>query len=392
MLTALAVKALPPKTAKYEHMDPDNPGFGVAVTPNGRKSFIYRYRIGGRGGTLRRMTLGSVDSTALKDARAAYLKSKKLVGEGIDPLEAKAEARRKEEQDLTFGALAQQYLSQYAAHKRTGAEDERILKHDVFPRWGKLKAKAIRKRDVVVLLDKIVERGASTQANRTFACVRKLFNWAAQKDLVESSPCAGVKAPSKEKTKDRVLTDDEIRTFWNLSGLSPRMKAALRLQLLLGQRIGEVVGMRWNELDTTARLWTLPAERAKNMIVHTTPLPDTALEILEEQRLLRDGNDPYVFPARTGKAEHLRTDSISTALTRAIRAAGLAHFTAHDLRRTTATRISGAGTSREVLRQILNHVDRSVTARYDRYRYDNEKREALECWAATLMNIMGEKR
>ncbi|MEE4144746.1 MAG: tyrosine-type recombinase/integrase [Halieaceae bacterium] len=390
MLTALTVKALTPKPAKYEHMDADNPGFGVAVMPNGRKSFIYRYRVGGRTGTLRRMTLGSVDNTSLKDARAAYLNLKNQVGEGVDPLDAKAQARREEEQDLTFGALAQRYLSQYAAHKRTGAEDERILKHDVLPRWDKLKAKAIRKREVVALLDKIVERGASTQANRTFACVRKLFNWAAQKDLVESSPCAGVKAPSREKTKDRVLTDDEIRAFWNLSGLSPRMKAALRLQLLLGQRIGEVVGMRWDELDTTARLWTLPAERAKNMIVHTIPLTDTALEILEEQRLLRDGNDPYVFPAHAGKAEHLRTDSIGTALTRAIRAAGLAHFTAHDLRRTAATRISGAGTSREVLRKILNHVDRSVTARYDRYRYDNEKRVALECWAATLLNITGE--
>ena len=391
MLTVLAIKALPPKSAKYEHMDPDNPGFGVTVLPNGKKSYIYRYRIGGRGGTLRRMTLGPVDSTLLKDARAAYQKSRQQVGEGIDPLEAKAQARREEEQDLTFGALAQQYLSQYAVHKRTGAEDKRILKHDVLPRRGKLKAKTIRKRDVVVLLDKILERGASTQANRTLACVRKLFNWAAQKDLVEANPCAGIKAPSKEKTKDRVLSDDEIHTFWNLAGLSPRIKAALRLQLLLGQRVGEVVGMRWDELDTTARLWTLPAERAKNMIVHTTPLTDTALKILEEQRLLREGDDPYVFPARTGKAEHLRTDSVGTALTRAIRAAGLPHFTAHDLRRTTATRISGAGTSREVLRQILNHVDRSVTARYDRYRYDNEKREALEGWAATLKAITDER-
>ncbi len=390
MLTTLAIKALTAKSTKYEYMDPDNPGFGVAVTPNGRKSFIYRYRVGGRGGTLRRMSLGSVESTPLKKARAAYLKARKQLEEGIDPLEAKAEARREEEQNLTFGALAQQYLSQYAVYKRTGAEDERILNHDVLPRWSKLKAKAIRKRDVVVLLDKILERGASTQANRTFACVRKVFNWAAQKDLVEGSPCAGIKAPSKERTNDRVLTDDEIRALWNLPGLSPKMRAALQLQILLGARIGEIAGMRWDEIDTTARLWTLPAERVKNAIVHTTPVTDTALEILEEQRQRRDGDDPYVFPARTGKAAHLRTDSIGTALTRAIRAARLTHFTAHDLRRTTATRISGAGTSREVLRQILNHVDRSVTARYDRHRYDNEKREALERWAATLRKITDE--
>jgi integrase len=393
MLTATAIKALAPRPAKYEHMDPDNPGFGIAVSPNGAKAYIYRYRIGGRGGTLRRITLGKVGSTSLKNARDAYHEARKQMDAGTDPLEAKAEARRQEEQDLTFGKLAEQYLAQYAAQKRTGAEDERILNHDVLPKWAKLKAKGIKKRDVVALLDKIVERGATTQANRTFACIRKVFNWAAQKDLVESSPCAGIKAPAKENARDQVLTDEEIRQFWTLPGLSARMQAALRLQLLLAQRIGEVVGMRWSEIDDGNRLWTLPAERAKNKVVHTIPLTALALDILETLRDLHglrddaDTND-FVFPAARGQAEHLRVDSIGTALTRAIKEAGIAHFTPHDLRRTAATRISGAGTTREVLRQILNHKDNSVTARYDRHRYDNEKREALEGWAVRLGEIV----
>ena len=410
MLTVKAAKALTPKPTKYEHMDPDNPGFGVAVSPNGKKSFIYRYRVGGRGGKLRRLSLGSVDSTALKQARNDYLAAKRQLEGGIDPLEAKVEARRQEEQELTFKALAEKYLAQHAVHKRTGAEDERILNHDVLPRWGKLKAKAIRKRDVVALLDKILERGATTQANRTFACVRKVFNWAAEKDLLEASPCVGIKAPSKEKSNDRVLTDDEIRALWNLPGLSSKMLAALRLQLLLAQRIGEIVGMRWDEIDTTAKLWTLPAERAKNGMVHTIPLTTAALDIVEAQRPVNgeqqaapavsgsanpsavdtteDEQEPYVFPARSGAMAHLRVDSVGTALTRALQAAGIAHFTAHDLRRTAATRISGSGTSREVLRQILNHVDRSVTARYDRHRYDAEKRQALDAWATQLEAIL----
>jgi integrase len=122
--------------------------------------------------------------------------------------------------------------------------------------------------------------------------------------------------------------------------------------------------------------------------LHTIPLTGTALALLETLRPLHDGDSPQVFPAARGEAAHLRLDSVGTTLTRAIKVAGLEAFTAHDLRRTAAIRISGAGTSREVLRQILNHVDRSVTARYDRHRYDNEKRQALETWEKELNRII----
>lgn len=388
MLTAAAVKSLKPRPNKYDRMDPDNPGFGVRVMPSGAKSYQFRYRVGGRGGTIRRMILGSADAISLKDARAAYLNARRQLELGADPLDARVEAAVQAEQNLTFSALADRYLNEYASHKRTGDEDRRILAHDAIPRWGKRKAKDITKRDVVALLDKVLARGAATQANRTFACVRKLFNWAAQKDLVDASPCAGIRAPSKERSKDRVLTDDEIRAFWNLPGLSFRVQQALRLQLILGQRVGEIVGMRWSELDLQARLWTLPADRAKNATVHTIPLTGAALEILEALRGMQAGESDHVFPAARGAAAHLRVDSIGTVLTRAVKESGMEHFTAHDLRRTAATRISGAGTSREVLRQILNHVDRSVTARYDRHRYDSEKRLALEIWERELNRIV----
>ncbi len=389
MLTVVAIKALKPRSHKYDHMDPDNPGFGVRVMPSGSKSFQIRYRVGGRGGSLRRLSLGSVDTISLKEARAAYLDAKKQLELGSDPIEVKREAVRQAEQEITFSMLSARYLAEYAVHKRTGAEDERILKHDVLPMWAKLKAKDIKKRDVVALLDRVLSRGATTQANRTFACVRKVFNWAAEKDMVDTTPCAGIKAPAKERTRDRVLSDDEIRTFWRLP-LSSRMLGALKLQLLLGQRIGEVLGMCWDEIDLQTRLWTLPAQRAKNGLVHTVPLVDSALEILAELHLLRQENELYVFPSLSGKSPHIRVDSVGTALTRSNQVAGLNHFTAHDLRRTAATRISGAGISREILRQILNHKDNSVTARYDRHRYDNEKRVALQRWERQLQCILME--
>jgi integrase len=393
-LTAIGVGNLKPKAHVYEHMDQGSPGFGVRVHPSGAKAYIYRYRFQGR---LRRLTLGPIPGTKLKDARARYEEQRARLRQNIDPLRERQERLQEQQQSSTVAALVDIYLRRHAVNKRSGKEDQRILERDVLPAWGNWRAKDVRKRDVVALLDMIVDRGAPIQANRTLACVRKVFNFAVEKDLLEASPCMGIKAPGAECVKDRVLSDDEIRSFWRLSTLSHRMRALLRLQLLLAQRVGEVAGMRWSEVDFAARTWTLPAERAKNATVHVVPLTEGALQILNEMYLLRDDSD-FVFPSSAGG--HVRVDTVVTALRRAVgarnqsdgaesnEATGLAAFSSHDLRRTAATRISGMQVSREVLRQILNHRDRSVTARYDRYRYEPEKRAALEAWGRELRRIV----
>jgi integrase len=183
------------------------------------------------------------------------------------------------------------------------------------------------------------------------------------------------------------LDDGEIKSFWNLAGLSYDTAMALKLQLLLAQRIGEIVGMMWSEVDFSENLWTIPKDRVKNKTVHTVPLNRTAVALLQDRRPSNAAPSDFVFLSKK-PGKHIRTDSIGTALARALKNTDIEHFSSHDLRRTAATRISGLGVSREVLRQILNHKDLDVTGRYDRYKYDSEKRVVLQEWDDYLQDII----
>ena len=389
-LTAVTVKNLKPETEKYEVMDADNPGFGVWVYPSGKKAFIYAYRCNQRKG---RITL---DGPGLAEARDQYRELRALVRKGIDPKVQRTEERRQQEQDLTFGRLAERYLAEYASHKRSGNEDKRLLNHDALPRWKNVKAKDIRRRDVQDMLKVIVDRGALVAANRTLAVVRRVFSWGIEQDLIETTPCAGIKAPSKEIPEDRVLTDAEITTFWNDLKLSVPIHTVLKLELLLAQRIGEVRGMRWDELDMKEKIWTLTPDRTKNETVHLIPLSEKAVELIETMKPLSETSE-YVFASPKASRKNataasvrnpIRIDSISTALDRAIKDTGLAHFSSHDLRRTAATKISALGHTDDLIGRILNHKNRTVTARYNRHSYLPEKRAALEKWALHLDSLV----
>lgn len=390
-LTAVTVKNLKPEATKSEVMDADNPGFGVWVYPSGKKAFIYAYRCNGHKG---RITL---TATTLAEARDEYRELRKLVRQGINPQQQKAEIRRQAEQDLTFGDLSERYLKEYATHKRSGDQDSRLLSYDVLPRWKQLKAKDVKRRDVQEMLKAIVDRGVGVTANRTLAVVRRVFNWGIEQDLIETTPCAGVKAPSKERARDRVLTSDEITTFWNHLDLSLPIHTALKLELLLAQRIGEILGMRWDELNLDESIWTLTPDRTKNETVHLVPLSDKAVALINDMRVL-SGTSEYVFASPRAPRSNpvsasenrnpIRIDSVGTALDRAIVKAGLAHFSSHDLRRTAATNISALGYTDDLIGRILNHKNRTVTARYNRHSYLEEKRTALDAWAEKLNDLV----
>jgi integrase len=390
-LTAVAVRNLKPQAEKYVVMDADNPGFGIWVYPSGVKAFFYAYRCQGRKG---RVTL---DGQSLAEARDQYRTLRSLVRRGIDPKLQRMEERRRHERDLTFASLADRYMTEYASKKRSGGEDERLLKFDVLPRWKRTKAKDLRRRDVQEMLKVIVDRGSGVAANRTLAVVRKVFNWGIEQDLVDTNPCFGVKAPSKERPADRVLTDSEIAEFWNRFDLSPCIHVALKLELLLAQRIGEILGMRWDELDLDhQKLWTLTPDRTKNETVHLVPLQEQAVALIDSMKV-SSGSSEYVFassrPRRSKTTDNqdrkpFRVDSISTALDRSIAKAGAAHFSSHDLRRTAATKISSLGYTDDLVGRLLNHKNRTVTARYNRHSYLPEKRAALQAWAAHLDHLV----
>ncbi|MBA3520728.1 MAG: tyrosine-type recombinase/integrase [Rhizobiales bacterium] len=147
-----------------------------------------------------------------------------------------------------------------------------MFKHDVLPKWGDRRIQEITRRDVIELLDGLTDRGVGTMTNRVFSITRKLFNWAIARGIVDASPCAGVRPPVPEVSRDRVLTEDELRWFWAATAtLGFPFGPLFRLLLITGQRLSEVGEMTYGELDLRQHLWTIPRERVKNNSAHDVP-------------------------------------------------------------------------------------------------------------------------
>ncbi len=372
----------PPEKGQVDYFDDRTTGLGLRISSAGRKSWFVMYRHAGR---LRRYTIGTYPALALTHARD---KAKELMHEsamGNDPATDKQVNRGAP----TFGEVATQYIELYAmANKKSWQEDQRILDYDLLPKWKNVKAHEIKRRDIISLLDTIVQR-APIQANRTLALLRKMYNWAISRDLVETSPCTAVKMPAKENQKDRMLSEDEIIIFWDgltTASMSELTRLCLKFQLVTAQRKGEIIIAEWAEFDFKNGWWTIPSEKAKNELSHRVPLSALALQLLEQIKVL-SGNSRWLFPSRQGDKPLLDT-SIDHALHKNEAKFGIPPFTPHDLRRTAASHMTGMGVPRLTVSKILNHRESGITAVYDRHSYDQEKRRALDLWADKLSKIL----
>jgi integrase len=328
----------------------------------------------------------------LADAHIKLAEARKLLQRGVDPGEREVQGRKAERDAETVAELAELYLKKWALpRKRSAAEDERILRKDVLPAWGRRKAKDIVRRDVIVLLDRIVDRGSPVTANRTLAVVRRMFGWALEQDIVTANPCLGVKAPGKETRRDRVLSTDEIAGLWRALEnpeipVSRPIRLALKFQLVTAQRKGEVIDAKWGEFDLDEGIWTIGANRSKNGLTHRVPLSPLALRVLEEIRAALPSSEwLFASPRRAGP---ITGPGVDHAVRNNRDALGTGDATPHDLRRTAASQMTSIGISRLVVSKILNHAEPGITAVYDRHGYDREKRAALDAWSARLGEII----
>jgi integrase len=271
---------------------------------------------------------------------------------------------------------------------------------DVMSAWRGRKIQEISKRDIVALLDVVNDRGSPIMANRVLSAVRKLFNWCVARDVIQASPCTLVTPPAPERSRDRVLSDDELRMVWNAAdGDGWPFGPLVKLLALTGQRLSEVGGMRWQEIDLENRLWTLPAERVKNGERHEVPLSDTAVRIIEALPRIKTSKG-FVFATRRDAA----VSGFSRGKTRldlAILAAMPkdakvpAPWVFHDLRRTLASGMARIGIQLPVVEKVLNHSGGSfagVAGVYQRHSFAEEKRKALDAWASHVESVVSGKR
>ncbi len=361
-----------------DYWDEQLPGFGVRVSKSGRKTFIVRYK--GTSGSKRRLNLGVYPVMSLAEARDQACEKLAAIAKGEDPQVEKVAER----EAVTFGDLAAIYLERHAKiKKRRWKEDERILRVDLLPQWRSRKAKSLGRREVGEVLDAIVARGAPIMANRVKALISKIYNFGIGRGLVEHNPCLLVPMPARERPRERVLSEEEIRRLWcALDDEHPVMAATFRMRLLTAQRGVEVLKMCWRYID--GDWWTIPADVAKNGLTHRVPLAPQALALLDELRLLTVSG-AWVFASPRKPGRHIV--AVQKAAERIAERAGV-NFVPHDLRRTAATFMTSMGISRLVVSKLLNHVESGVTQLYDRHTYGPEKAEALTRWADRLDEIL----
>ena len=388
-LTAAAVDRIkPPATGRTEYWDLLLPGFVLRVTANGAKSWAVMYRVHGR---RRRYTLGSYPNLSLAKARERAKAAFEAIAIGGDPGAAKAD-RRASRVDA-FESVVANFIERYAKpNNRSWAVTAALFNRHVLPRWGDLDINTIRKRDVVELLDAVHDDRGPYAANRTLAAIRKLFNWAVERDIIDGSPCAGVKAPGKERQRDRVLADDEIMTLWAAwDQMMWPWGPFCKLLLVTAQRRDEVAHMRWPDFDLgDAKRWTLPRELTKNDRAHEVPLSPLAVDIIESCPRF-DWSD-YVFASRLADTDNDRPVSGfggAKARTEVLTEAPIADWRLHDLRRTAATNMARLGVGVDIIGRVLNHASgHGVTGIYDRHSYLPEKERALAVWANRLESII----
>lgn len=365
--------------SQVDYWDKSFSYFGLRVSGTGRKTWNVMYVHQGR---LRRMTLGLYGDAGLSlaDARRRAKEIHSAAAKGLDPATMKKDDRDAD----VYSELVALYLAWAEKNKSSWTEDKRILNRDVLPSWKSQKAKDITRKDVIHLLDGIVKRGAPVHANRTLALIRRVFNFGIEKDIVQYNPCTAVKKPSKESPRDRVLTPAEIRAVWvELDNEESAVAAIVKFQFLTGQRPGEVCCCQWSEIDLESKVWTIPSEKSKNGLAHRVPLSEGAVALLQSLRISAP-TSKWLFPSDRGTDSHILSPQ---KLIERIRQKMGFGFTAHDIRRSVASHMTGMGIPRLVVSKILNHVESGVTRVYDRHSYDQEKRAALAAWNENLNEI-----
>ena len=381
-LNDIFVRNIPtPAEGRAQYPDGKLPGFGVRVSSNGLKVFYLTYRFAGQS---RRMILGRYPYKTLAAARADAHTAIGQIASGIDPQKTISDEPEAAAKSLTFAKTLDQFIQLYCSqHNRpsTAAETERVLRSVFLTDWQNRDISAVSRQDVLSILDAIVARGAPSAAIHAYAAIRKFFTWSVERDLIDTSPCLHLKPPAKKQSRERVLSDDEIVALWKASVIEGYPFGAIfQLLLLTGQRRGEVVGMRWSEIDLKQGVWTIPGARTKNGKAHSVPLTPRVPAIL---KLLPRFESEFVFPAR-GKPE--QSYSGYSKGKRALDAAAALHdWTLHDLRRTAATGMAELGVPPHVVEKILNHSTGTfagVAGVYNRFEYRSEMRSALRLWAA----------
>ncbi len=403
-LTHLAIeKAEPPETGRIELWDTQTAGLCLRVMPRKPakadgspgdvpRSWSIRYRLSG---AQRRFKLGDFPQMTLKAARAEAGDAFALVRKGIDPQTAR-EAAREAEKPLTFSEAFESYIERYQKRKnRSWRQVEDMIRLHVQKRFGRKPLADISKKSIGDHLDKIAATRPHS-ANKVYRFMRKFFGWAQGQGLLAIHPMEGLTQPAPEDPRDRVLSDDEIKSLWPIwEGMGYPFGTLYKVLLLTAARRNEVARMLWDDIDLDGALWSLSSTQTKNKRNHEIPLSPQVLAILRE--IPKQGQ--HVFSTRRDRpisgfsAAKRDCDTRAAEAARAANAEDIPAWRLHDLRRSAASGMADLGILPHIIEKILNHKTGEISGiagTYNRAEYRPEKREALEAWGRHVERLVSD--
>ena len=395
-MTAQSVNALQSREKRYIVRDANVSGLELRVAPDGTKTWSLRYRNLEK--QQRRLKLGEYPRMGLADARKQANKELRKVDGGIDPQAERQAARDALERERaamelakrdSIEALCEGYIERHAkVKKRTWRDDQSMLRNEILPVWKGRTISSITRRDCRELVQAIADRPAPIYANRIVSLLSRMFRFAVAHEFVDANPAAHLEKPGAEASdrKDRessAYSDDEVRMIWKATeDLPASLRAIYRLGLITGQRPGEISDMEWEELDGS--WWSIPARRMKAGKDHRVYLTQLALD--ELARVTRVEDERHVFCGYRGERQQSEWNAKVFANIRR------REKPRHALRHCVATGLAAAGVATEDISKVLSHAaGPKVTAGYNAYSYDKERRSALMKWERRLRAILEEK-
>jgi integrase len=385
-LSKSVIDALPTPAKDVAYWDQGCPGFGVKVTPKGRKVFVVLYRTAGAGSQLRKFTIGPYGRVTLHQARVAAQKIFAARLEGRDPAVEKREARRRRVED-GVGDLLEAFIAQHVSQNRSARETSRLLRREIGAAWGSRSIHEIKKWDVIEVVSGIENRGAPIAANKALKTIKTFLGWCVGRAVLDQSPADGIPLPSKENARDRALSDEELaRVIVAAREIGGPYGGIVEILALTGQRREEVAECTWDEVDLEGQIWTLPKSRTKNGKAHMVHLSDQSLAVLK--RL--EKREPFVFSVSGTRP----FQGFSEAKRELDKICGVKDWRLHDLRRTCVSGMARLGVAPHVADKILNHQGGTISgvaAVYQRHDFLSERKDALEQWGAHVRKITSAK-
>jgi integrase len=377
-LTIRSSAALTLPAGKREHIywDDDVAGLGLRLREGGSRTWVYRYRVGN---TQRKMKLGSAKAVPLVTARANAAKLEARVRLGEDPAAVREIAKR--DAGYTFDLVAERFLDARRPELRpaTILEYERHLRRDA-KSLHRLPITAVTQADIAKLLSKAT---GPVSANRLRSTLHATFVWTMQQGTVlpAGNPVANTEKRT-ERSRDRVLSDTELKTIWAALGDDDHARI-LKLLILTGARADEIGGLKWRELKDDAI--ELPGNPVKNgrpyTILLSRPAKTIVAAIPRTDRVHVFGRDDTGFQGWS-KCKLRLDQKLGDAV---------AAWVVHDLRRTAASGMQRLGVRVEVIERVLNHVSgsfRGVAGIYQRDAMADGVRTALQRWGRHVVSVV----